>query len=200
MTVDLALGLPFLDNDKSDRVSLCLMSPLAIRRIVPNHPLSGYKFSDDFWAGLVNCFVSNGVSVDLFCNGADEDVKYLNYFLNKNRISDDDDINVFIPKSYDELIGYIASSKAIVAARMHANIVAFRMGVPSIAIEWDAKVRSFMNDVGRSDYCIPASGLSIKNVFDAYSAENFFKSPDSSRFENKVLTDLKAAISELGID
>lgn len=53
-----------------------------------------------------------------------------------------------------ELVKQITSAHALVAHRLHANILAYAYGVPNIGLGWDRKLRSFFEATKRLDFLI----------------------------------------------
>src|SRR5262249_55528605 len=56
------------------------------------------------------------------------------------------------PEHPDELIDLIAGCALMVGHRMHANIIAFALGIPSVGFAWDDKVVSFFQSAGRGEF------------------------------------------------
>ncbi len=93
----------------------------------------------------------SGQRVVLFTNGAEED--------NIAAVSVRDRLGVgtvdfILPKTPAELASIIADCHSMVGHRMHANIIAFSFGVPSVGIVWDNKVASFFKLSGRGDFAV----------------------------------------------
>ena len=52
-----------------------------------------------------------------------------------------------------ELVDLIAEFSGIISHRLHANIVANALGIPSVALTWDKKVQSYFDLIDRGDCC-----------------------------------------------
>ena len=52
------------------------------------------------------------------------------------------------------IAGTLRASTAMLAMRLHANLLAHRLGVPAVGIAYDPKVSSHFEEVGRADACL----------------------------------------------
>ena len=68
------------------------------------------------------------------------------------------------PTRPDKLVELISSFESIVAFRLHASIAAFILGVPSVALSWDDKVRQFMEYSGQLDRYVEIDDSITKSV------------------------------------
>jgi len=59
----------------------------------------------------------------------------------------------------EHAIETIASARIVVSERLHGSIVASCMGTPFVAIEYQPKVRDFINSVGEADWCVRTDDL-----------------------------------------
>lgn len=53
--------------------------------------------------------------------------------------------------SGDEFLGVISRASAVVSMRLHANLLAHRLGVPAVGFSYDEKVRSHFGQLGRAE-------------------------------------------------
>lgn len=60
--------------------------------------------------------------------------------------------------SPSELVALIAGLDGLIAHRLHANIVAYALGIPHVGLGWDAKLASFFRSVGREHYLLGPGG------------------------------------------
>ena len=145
-----------LSDKKSWDVGLCVSD---VHSLNFNHD-QGKRVSspESFFLELHKQLTSAGKSVLLFTNGASEDARFATRLLDYARQVDPHDTSTFslvLPNRPDEVVSIISSCSAIVAHRMHANIIAFSLGIPSIGIEWDPKLRGFFSMVKREEYLLP---------------------------------------------
>ncbi|WP_349605760.1 polysaccharide pyruvyl transferase family protein [Cupriavidus sp. DF5525] len=100
---------------------------------------------------LVTKLRRSGQSVVLFTNGAEEDNIAATSVCDRLGVGG---VDFILPRSPAELVSIIAGCQSMVGHRMHANIIAFSFGVPSVGIVWDTKVASFFRLSGRGDFAV----------------------------------------------
>ena len=61
--------------------------------------------------------------------------------------------------SVDETINRLAEVDLVVAMRLHATIIGTTLGVPTLALSYDAKVTDFMREIGQEDYVAPLQNI-----------------------------------------
>lgn len=79
---------------------------------------------------------------------------------NSNVIFIDEDLTV------EECLGLYAQAELSLCTRLHANVYSAIQGVPSIAINYNPKVASFMNWLGCDDWTVHMSEFSPQKVID----------------------------------
>jgi polysaccharide pyruvyl transferase WcaK-like protein len=52
------------------------------------------------------------------------------------------------------LVKTISSFNCLISHRLHANIIAHSLHIPSIALSWDAKVQSYCDLIGCTEWCV----------------------------------------------
>tara|TARA_Y100001960_G_scaffold329969_1_gene422735 strand:+ start:12872 stop:14047 length:1176 start_codon:yes stop_codon:yes gene_type:complete len=158
--------------------------------------IEGLNYSSDIVnSGELNCselFVDiilaanrQGYSVELFTNGAIEDEHYLNETLIP--ILDSHNLNYLVaPKSNtpEQLVRVIKRYSLVAAYRLHANIIAHSLSIPTYAVSWDNKVSSFFDCIGFPDRAY-ADLKSLSSDFerillDSKSGEEAF---DTNKYE-----------------
>lgn len=68
------------------------------------------------------------------------------------------------PLSVSDLITSVSSCSVLISHRLHANILAYSYGVPSVGLGWDDKVSSFFQSVGRSQYMVEEHQLATEKI------------------------------------
>jgi polysaccharide pyruvyl transferase WcaK-like protein len=151
---DAALAIPneAHEAENSWDVGLCISDICTLRYNVNE---KGGADSVTYFAKLYALLVADGKRVLLFINGAAEDEKALVAVAERLRLEGEIP-DIKIPRTPEALISTICMCRSIVAHRMHANIVAYRFAIPSVGIEWDPKVRFFLESVDRADCLVPA--------------------------------------------
>lgn len=109
----------------------------------------------EFWIHIIKELLSNGLKPVLFTNGSRDDHAFMQQvvetlkslgLINEVQVSQ----RCHNPK---ELVDVIAEFSGIISHRLHANIVAHALGIPSVALTWDKKVQSYFDLIDRGDCC-----------------------------------------------
>lgn len=117
-----------------------------------------------FYADLIIEFETRNLEYQIFTNGFPGDVDLIDEikeFLSRDYLS------ISKPVKDTDLVEVISSFKAIVAARLHANIIAYSLNIPSIGIVWNEKLSMFGFDIGYPERFFDSDKLNAKNIVDA---------------------------------
>ncbi|MEM5516238.1 polysaccharide pyruvyl transferase family protein [Henriciella sp. AS95] len=113
------------------------------------------------WIGLYAQFVTSlieeGFDVSLFSNGAPDDQAFALRVMKRVEAQHQSRKSISLmdrPVVPQQLAEMIAGFDAIVAHRLHANIIAYSYGVPHVGLSWDHKVNEFFKAVDRSEFLI----------------------------------------------
>ena len=112
---------------------------------------------------LAGHFVRENFDVEFFTNGAFDDTSFANDVLNAVIQSGLDPTCVTLaergtrPK---DLARTISSYDAIIAHRLHANIIAYAYEIPHVGIGWDNKMQGYFAATGRSKYLVTCISVS----------------------------------------
>lgn len=165
-------GIPSRNRSEVRRIGLCIADPRGL-------DVEG-RLGADFHTGLADYFATlaralhdAGYQVVLFTNGALEDEAL------KDQIHAQLDLpgvqRLERPLTPSTLVCSIAAFDLLVAHRLHANIIALALGVPSIGLRWDAKVESFFRMSGRSeaflDELVPTVPATLERLETVAGAE-----------------------------
>jgi polysaccharide pyruvyl transferase WcaK-like protein len=93
----------------------------------------------------------------LFINGSSGDYKFATDFLKKMNLPETKLLER--PTEGKQLVRDIASFKGIIAARLHANIIATALDIPSIGLVWNNKLTAFGRQLGIEERFIPPRKL-----------------------------------------
>ena len=99
----------------------------------------------EFWNNMRDKLISKGYKVQFFSTGHFTDEILLDKLRKKYNIPKSE--FVFNINNPEKLIKTISSYKAIVAYRLHANIVAYSLRVPAIGLTWNQKVPLFYESI-----------------------------------------------------
>lgn len=133
-------------NEDSDVVGL----GVARGKLFEDHevPLSEDELLE-IWANLMKALEKECIKYKLFTNGLklDEDflTKLLEYTGNEDKR---DELSLPKPENARQLVENISDFSSVVACRMHANIIAFSLGIPSVAFVWNPKLTYFGESIG----------------------------------------------------
>jgi polysaccharide pyruvyl transferase WcaK-like protein len=61
--------------------------------------------------------------------------------------------------SVDELLAVMARCDYVVASRFHCAVLALRLGIPTIALSYQAKTTALMTRLGQGDYCLDIDAI-----------------------------------------
>lgn len=106
-----------------------------------------------------------GYSWEFFTNGLPAD-KELKSVINQYLIQEGESCYIKIPKTGGELVSTISRYKGIIAARLHASIIAFSLGIPAIGLVWNQKSVFFGTEIGHSERFIPHENFFAPYIVD----------------------------------
>lgn len=109
-----------------------------------------------FWLRLTRRLDQAGLKWRFFVNGGSSDTAfvrflYRRYFSAKRTL---EDCFAPVPETPKELAETVAQFSGIVSFRLHSHIIAASLGIPSVAICWDDKVRFFFRKIGHPERCL----------------------------------------------
>ncbi len=107
------------------------------------------EFQLELWQGVIRELEARGYQWKFFVNGLKSDydfaVEVLEYM---GRQAQTEQFLVSRPAESRELVETIASFEGIIACRMHATIIAYALGVPSIGLVWTDKMVCWGERIG----------------------------------------------------
>lgn len=150
-------------------VGVGVASPAELATQAENPDEFGKQSALRFWVDLLANLKKSGLSPVIFTNGAQEDEA----FAAELHALAPDVPRANTPRKPIDLVNLINSFDSLVSYRLHANIIAYSCGVPSVGLVWDSKVRNFAGAVGREAYCLtPPFGVNevMEKLLAAMSA------------------------------
>ena len=155
--------------DDYKRIGICISNPKGL----DVQGKLGKKFQEEtclYFKKLVEQLYQHGYHVSLFTNGASEDE------LLKDEIYNDCKAWVNVceekPKTPNNLVTTINKYDLIVAHRLHANIIAYSLGITSIGLRWDTKLQSFFKSINREHLFVNTTSPTAENTISLIN-ENF---------------------------
>lgn len=101
------------------------------------------------WSDIIKELETKNISWQIFTNGWPSDMKFaLNLMKYLKREDEIDEKIAAEPQNSKELIETIANYKGIIAGRLHANIVAYSLKIPSVGIVWNDKCAFWGKNIG----------------------------------------------------
>lgn len=144
-------------NPKSKTIGIGVIRP----EIFTNN---GNDFSVDdvlnMYVGIIQELEKRGYKWKLFSNGMHEDYKFGAKILKHLGLEKK---KYLVPNSTDcrDLVTKISKFQAVIAARLHANIIATSLSIPSVGLVWNDKMNLFADIIG-----CPERYLSVEYLLD----------------------------------
>jgi polysaccharide pyruvyl transferase WcaK-like protein len=121
------------------------------------------EFSEEnvyaMYEGIISELDKRGYKWKLFTNGFEDDYVFAGELLDKLGLDREEYLGPKIMGN-KELVEQIAGFKAVIAARLHANIISTSLRVPTVALVWNEKMHFFADIIGCPERYLPAEQLS----------------------------------------
>lgn len=132
---------------------------------------NGNKFSPEavknMYKGIICELEARGYQWKLFSNGMPEDYQFAVSLLEELGLDKERYIGKNVYTS-EQLVKKIAGFRAVIAARLHANIIASSLRIPSVGLVWNDKMNLFADSIGvQGRYLEPDRLSDPKNIVDA---------------------------------
>lgn len=176
LTVDPALWTRecySLENDRTqehpETIGLGIAHPLELSA----HIEKSKKISPDetlkFWTDLTIKLVNADKKPVLFSNGSAEDVSFCEeVYTNLAQQGYASKVELSAaPLQPVDLVKNINRFHAVISHRLHANIIANSLLIPTVQLGWDAKVKSFAKIMGRESWCfekLPTASVAFEAI------------------------------------
>ncbi|MEO1617013.1 MAG: polysaccharide pyruvyl transferase family protein [Planctomycetota bacterium] len=149
-------------------------------------------------AEVVRSFVAAGKRVALFTNGATEDEEFLDQTDQEFRLSESDGVRR-IPRPIEpmQLVQSIHRMQSVIAHRLHTNIIAFGLRIPSVGLEWSQKVPHFFQLVGREACLVGKDEMTSEQILARHASlgEHGVDADLLDRMKTTSLKTLQSALS-----
>lgn len=145
----------------------------------------------DVWVKFINKLLNSGYRVVLHTNGSAEDNNSLQIL--SERLDLNKNILIMMPKNPSELATIISNLDALVAYRLHANILAYSLSVPSVGVVWDDKVSEFASITERSNFFIGKNQINSDYFYEVL--QNALSSPIDQNKLNELKLNFYNGIS-----
>lgn len=103
----------------------------------------------DLWGSIITQLEENKMDWEIFTTGWPSDRKFaVNLMSYLGREADVESKVVALPETAEEVVRNIAKYKGVIAGRLHANIVAYSLGIPSVGLIWNEKCSFWGENIG----------------------------------------------------
>ena len=109
----------------------------------------------EFWKGVVSLLEDKGLPYTFFTNGLFSDEMFIRR-LQKELTLDDEQV-MFGINDQDMLIDAISSFRGVIAFRLHASVISYSLGIPSVGLIWNDKVSFFYKSINYPNRALPFS-------------------------------------------
>lgn len=113
---------------------------------------------DTMYVNIIHELEARGYEWELFSNGMVRDQNYARRLLEILQREKEGHLKAR-PKTCERLVRNIASYRAVIAARMHANIIATSLDIPTVGLVWNDKMNLFAATIGCPERYVPADRM-----------------------------------------
>ena len=142
-----------LDRQPSGTVGLGVLYPQSLSP----------KRTAAFWRSMIRELDSRGIPWKFFTNGSEWDMAFARTLLDGRP---EETYLAPAPESPRELACLLGSFRSLISFRLHSHIIAASMGLPTVALVWDNKVRQFFQNLGCPERCMTIDAAPAR-VLDA---------------------------------
>lgn len=127
------------------------------------------------WRGIIEQLEAAGCAWQLFTNGAQSDFRFAEQILEHLDLTPKR-AQLLAPRPVcsRQLVEIISGYRAVIAGRMHANVIAYALSIPSVGLVWNDKLRFWGEKIGYPERFIAPPNLTAKAVtralFDSMAA------------------------------
>ena len=118
----------------------------------------------ELWHELIDLIEKKGYSYDLISSGHFGDEAFMDRLIREGSIPEGK--CVFNMNCPEDLLEKLSSYDAIVSCRLHPSIISYSLGIPSVSLVWNMKVKGFYDSIGYSDRVVEMADISAEKVFD----------------------------------
>lgn len=160
---------------------------------------SRYKEDDliAYWSEIIKYLETEGIQWKVFTTGQCADYLLSEKILELNGFGDEKLLSR--PEKPEELVAHISEFCGIISFRLHSHIIAYSLGIPSLAIVWDEKIRDFFKKVDLEKNVFQFNDMSIlDNISDLFVEEMSEKEIKKNK-QLSVLNLNNAALNALNV-
>ncbi|HFU4116543.1 TPA: polysaccharide pyruvyl transferase family protein [Streptococcus suis] len=135
----------------------------------------------NFWQRIICELDSRNIAWKLFTNGGEKDYQLCNILLKKLSLYEKkSDYLLERPTNPKEFVEQVSSFNRIISFRLHSLIASYSLGIPSVAVEWDNKVRQFYDKIHlpHAVFSISANAAVVVDTITGIDAEELALNSD----------------------
>lgn len=118
----------------------------------------------EVYRDLVRSARGNTVPITLFTTGSTEDLVSANVLKNHIYSEVRIELPIFHPETLDDLLAFLANSRDVFAARLHAGILAHISGCNTLCLNWDDKVQGVWSTVYQPERVVRMQDILHKHI------------------------------------
>ena len=180
-----------IDNNKDELVGLGITREKLFSDY--GNPQIDKEFQLNFWKGVIDELDKRNVKWKVFTNGDTYDEIFAKEVLAFVGHGD----KLPAPLDGATLVEQISQFTSVIAGRMHSNIVAFSLSIPSIGFVWNQKLRFWGDKIGYGERFIECDNLSPQSVISAWEKARTQGVVIKPEFKSGVLDALKDFANEI---
>ena len=144
----------------------------------------------EFWKEVIHGLEQRNLPWKLFTNGVSSDEEFAREILEECGMAEQAKTRM-VPRPVEakELVETISGFRAIIAGRMHANIVAYSLGIPSIGLVWNPKLQFWGEKIGHPERFLPPRELSAQRALQQLDVALQEKETGPSRTQKQGVLD-----------
>lgn len=151
------------------------------------------------WSGIIEELEKRGEKWKIFTNGWSSDYKFaINLLKYMHREDEIEDRIVKEPKTSEELVEIISGFKGCIVGRLHANIISYSMGIPTVGIVWNDKCKLWGETIGYPERFFEVEQFEPACIVERCLAaiEEGYSKTNREEFAESVYLSLKEALSK----
>ena len=159
---------------------------------------NGFDFRRDdaakLWLRVGQILEEKGYEYEYLTSGHFGDEAFLDYFIREYGV--DQKKCVFNMNTPEQLVGKVSQYAAVVSTRLHPSIVSYSLGVPSVGVIWNNKVKMFYESTGRESKTIGVESISAEKVVELIEASVKEGNERDTEFIMSIYNSLFEALSD----
>lgn len=117
------------------------------------------------YAGIYHRILNLGKKCVIFTNGTPKDQEFAERLALHLGVGDTEVLRPR-PQTVAELVGTVTRCEAVIAARLHAGVIAYAYKVPFVELVWNPKQQFFGESIGLPDRFFDASELDAERIVE----------------------------------